>query len=67
MYVPVCVVWTEKNTGPGNGKKYCGSELEREKDREALICIEMMEREGERRWRDRIRRPAVVYLLCLDH
>lgn len=45
VYVRLCVVWTEKNTIPGNGKRYCKRELEREKGREALIWIEMMERE----------------------
>lgn len=44
VYVLLCVVWTEKNTVPGNGERYCERELEREEDREALICIKMMER-----------------------
>lgn len=39
--------------------------VRREKDMEALIWIEMMERENWQR-SDRKGRPVVLYLLCLD-
>lgn len=39
--------------------------VRREKDMEALICIEMMERE-DWQWSDRKGRPVVLYLLRLD-